>query len=457
MTDDYKQTPLPQSPEAERSVVGSILIDPGSAHQVVGWLRPTHFWDKRIAAVYQAITEMLDDDQPIDLLTVKDHLRGSVDPAFMSSLVDGIPDIANVATYGRLVKRDSDRRTAITLCEQSHRSFWLNHSVHESAGKLLDAAAELVEGSNVDSGNGTQPVPELVRGMLANLERRMSGHVVETNTIPTGFRALDAHIGGWPRGVLSIVAGLASSGKTAWVLNSAISMASQGHSVLLFSLDMPKELVSKRISSMVAGIDAAYLNHGTTTGGLYSNLSEDEVLHKFDKAARQISEWPGKLDINDNAMDLSEIMAECRMRLKQGNLDVIVVDFIQSLGSTGFKADSEHRRITEVMNKLNVFARKNNVAIILVSQFNRTLQRGERPTMRHLAESSSLDRLPRLILILDRPGFSPASDKLPCDTTLIVEKASEHGPRDIPLHFVGHCYTFEEFPHGEQCAYWSKE
>ena len=453
MTTDGLDRPPPHNDEAERSVLGSILIEAGQLHKVSGWLGERDFYSKQNAAVYAALLAMDRENKPIDLLTVCDKISHEIDSpgvAYVASLVDGVPDVANVAYYGGIVRRDADRRRAIQMCEHAIGSFWTGQDVAGTAAGLLDAAVTLVDRSK--DVKATESARRLMTQGITELEARIAGDA-EVSGITTGYRSLDAATRGYPRGAVTIVGAPPKVGKTTFMLNGALAAAEAGYGVLYFSIDMPKMFVRDRLMSIVSGIDSDFIKTGSFTGrGLYEGMTRNDALDAVMAGAQRIASMPGTLDVNDVATDLAEIISECTVRAKAGTLDLVMVDFVQQVGSQAFRTDSEHRRITHVANSIKNMARKLNIAAVLAAQPNRTLQTGERMTMRHLAESSSLEQIPRVALMLHRPGAYSGSESLPCDLTICIDK-NEGETGDIPLHAEMHCYRITERVHDDSCVF----
>lgn len=452
--------PLPRNDEAERSVVGSLLIDSTLADRVSGWLEQRHFYDRQCGLVYQTILDMVESRRTVDLVTVKDELRstGKMDTTdagvYISGLVDGIPDIANIVGYARIVKRDSDRRDGIRACADAMESFWHDSDVGSSANKLLDVASDLIEDD--DDGSGPLDNRALAIQGIAAIDRRVSGHV-EANAVPTGFMGLDAHMEGFTRGCTTIVAGRTGEGKTTWTLNAAINAAEAGYHSIFFSLDMSRSMVRDRLLSMVSGIDASFVKRGrAAASGLYAGMSVEEMLHRVTMGAQRMSNWRGSLTVDDRAYDVSEILATCRTAVRANKLDMIIIDYVQAVESSAVRAD-ERLRLQHVVNRLNAFGKAHNVAIVLLSQYNKNVHFMDRPHRGLLAESSAMERTARNVILIWRPGMSKSSDDLPCRSVAIVDKASEYGERDIEMHFNAACFLFEEKYHDSDCYYWRDE
>lgn len=446
--------PPPHNDEAERTVIGTILIDGQSIWRVYGWLQPSCFYDDANRQIYQVLCTMANNDQAIDLLTARDALVGAgVDPSVvvqMMGYVDSVPDIANVEAYARIVKRDYDRRRAIAACETGAMSFWNSHDVRGAAASLLDVSAELLDSN--DGRKATESVRDLARQAVTSLEAKLSGDA-EPDGIPTGYRSIDSKTHGLPRGAVTIIGAPPKVGKTTMLLNMALNQAELGYNVLLISIDMPKAFVRDRLLSIASGVDSEFVKSGhVAQQGLYGGLSRDDLLRAVMAGHKRLSSVAGSLDVNDSMTDVAEIIAECTLRAKRKALDVVYVDFIQQVESSASKTDSEHRRITLVANKLKNVARKLDIAMVLAAQPNRTLGKGERMRLRHLAESSSLEQVPRLALMLYRPGAETNAEELACDLKVLIEK-NEGQTGEAQLHAELACYRITEREHDSDCPF----
>jgi len=223
--------------------------------------------------------------------------------------------------------------------------------------------------------------------------------------------------------------------------------------VLYYSIDMPNRFVRDRMLAMVSGVDTEFVKTGgVTQRGLYGGMSRDAMFQRIIDGNERLQRLSGSLDINDTSDDLAEMVAEISVRAKMGKLDVVFVDYIQQIQTASMRADNEHRRITAVGSKMRTLARKLDIAIVLAAQPNRTLNPSERMSLRHLAESSSLEQIPRVAIMLYRPGAESNSDVLPCNLTAIIDK--NEGPLgDVPLHAEMWCYRITEREHGDDCAF----
>lgn len=453
----HRDKPPPFNREAERSVLGSILIDDSHIWRVCGWLRPEHFYDPDHRMVYAAMCRLADDHSPIDIITVRDMIlndhpdqhRNGIS-ATVSSLVDGVPDSAAIERWGSIVKRDYDRRHGMAMCEQSLEAFSASSDVTSIAAKLLDGAADMLDGHGREK--ATERASSLVASSLGALEARLAGDAVPPG-IPTGYLSLDSKTHGFPRGAVTIIGAPPKTGKTTFVLNCALNAAEAGYHVLAYSIDMPKKFVADRLTSIASGVDTEFVKTGMVSQtGLWGGMSRDELLQAVMDGHRRISSMSGTLDVNDSADDLAEITAEITVRAKMKKVDIVFVDYVQQVQTSAVKTDSEHRRITHVAGRFRALARKLDVAIVLAAQPNRTLLKGERMQLRHLAESSSLEQVPRLALMLHRPGANVGADELPCDLQVIIEK-NEGFLGTVQLHGEMWCYRITERTHGDDCAF----
>jgi len=450
--------PPPRNIDAERSVIGSILIDGSQVWRVYGWLAPTHFYDSELQLVYATICNMADAGEAIDLLTVRDAVMAAAPDAvhmgaFVASLVDGIPDIANVERYGRIVKRDADRRRAMVACEQATASFATSQDVRGQASSLLDVVTDLLDAN--DGRNATETASDLVKSALRSFDEGVDG-ATGVSGITTGYRSLDSIIHGFPRGAVSLILAPPRTGKTTLALNCALNAAEAGFHVLYFSIDMPKKFVGDRLLSIASGVDTDFVKTGAVSHhGLYGGMSRDDLIRSMlDGAARihRIPDSGGSLEINDTSDDIAQIIAECTVRSRMSKLDIVFIDYLQQVQTGSHRTENEHRRISLVATKLRSMARTLNIAVVPAAQPNRTLGRGEVMQLRHIAESSSLEQVPRVALSLYRPGAEDGAEQLPCDIKIYVIK-NEGKTGIAQLHGEMWAYRVTESEHDHNCYF----
>jgi replicative DNA helicase len=265
--------PLPQNPEAERSVLGSILIDPASYYRVVSIIDSADFYKDAHRTVFSAIRSLAESSREIDLITVKDELArtGKLEEtggaAYISSLVDGIPDIANIERYARIVKEKSTLRRLILMGNSVIRSaIEAPADADEVLGTAEKTLYEIAEGSMTA---GFVGLDRITKTNLAAIEQLQNAGKLVTG-IPTGYDRLNEMTSGFQRQDLVILAARPSMGKTSLMLNmaEAIAIPHPGddeealRAVGIFSLEMSKEQIGLRLFSSESGVSSHIIRSG---------------------------------------------------------------------------------------------------------------------------------------------------------------------------------------------------
>lgn len=447
--------PLPVDPAAERAVVGSLLIEGNAVPRVSGWLRREHFYDAWLGRVYDACLAVHETDTTPDILTVRDHMVSSGADrtevsAKVASLVDGIPDIANLESYAQIVKRDAHRRDGIRACEKAQLNFFNNTSVTESAADLMNVSVEMITNSRYEP--ATVHVGRSVISTISQLDQIVGAGAESIDGLPSGYFSIDDVMGGWTRGAITTILARPSVGKTSLAQNAAIRVAERGGKVLFFSMDMTERMMTKRCLSIVSGVEYEFLTKGRLPNdfGLYAGTNYDELLGRITKAGATIRELPIQMNYADR--DIAKIMAEIRIACKTNNRpDMVIIDYVQMVTNYG-KFTSRHHEIENTMNRLLALTKSEDIAMLLLSQTNRGLQRGERPTLDLAKESGSITEVARNVFYLDRPWWADRSE-LACKTIMYALKMSEGNPRDLYFHFNAPCYRFEEHEHDDRCPF----
>lgn len=450
----------PVASDSERALLGSLLLGDQRAYDRVAHLSANDFHDARHAVIWRAVVAM--NGAGCDLLTVKEHLRqnGQLEAAggsvYLSSLVDGIPDIARNHLYAANVRDAAIRRRAMY---EGRRIQVAAAGGSPIADLAMDAAATFAELAAVKNADHMTTLEEQVRRGFNRLEDRMLRNRVITG-IPSGIHKLDVLTLGFQRGVSSVVAARARVGKTSFAHSILINAMREGARCFYTQLDMSPEMTFDRLLSSVSGVDALKIRTGQ---GL-----DDVEKKRIARANGELTKLSGNLVINYAERDIRRIAAIARREQRSVGLDLIVVDHIGHLsGGTGEK---RYLEIGNLSRRLIDIAIDTNAAVIVLSQLNREAET-RKPILSDLRESGNLEQDARLVLLLDRPEFRGDSDlggdpyKL-CDLVAIVAKNEGETGHEVRTHFHlrtqrvspwpdVYCSTCEQgdepdYPHDEQ-------
>ncbi|GCE49277.1 replicative DNA helicase [Thermosporothrix hazakensis] len=400
-----KERLLPFNLDAERGVLGSILIDPDVLPEVVTLLKPDDFYRDAHRLIYAAILRLNAQHIQADYLTVSHELSrmqqldAAEGQSYLVSLVNEVPTSGNVRYYAQIVASTAVQRRLIHAAADIAALAYSDLD----AQKALEQAEERlfqIRSASASRSNGFIDLPDVMTDYMTRLhelaERR--GQTPLTG-IPSGLRDLDFLLGGFQRADLIIVGGRPSMGKTAFALTCAYRAALCNYRVAMFSLEMPRTQLAQRWMAMTAKVDMARLRSGWI---------EDEEWDRIYAAGVQLSRMP--ISINDTAAQpLVSMRADLR-RLVQthGGVDLVVVDYVGLIDpDTETAQDNEVRQLTAISRGLKHLAREFDVPVLALAQLNRQVEtrQNKRPQLSDLRGSGSLEQDADVVLFLYRDAY----------------------------------------------------
>ncbi|HVT43183.1 MAG TPA: replicative DNA helicase [Thermoanaerobaculia bacterium] len=397
--------PLPQNPEAERSVLGSVLIDNGSLYRVLGTIDADDFFKDAHRTIFRAMTNLAEGNREIDILTIKDELakRGALDAiggsAYISSLVDGIPDIANVERYARIVREKSTLRRLILMGSSVMRAALDAPSEPSDVLNIAEKSIYDIAERNLDT--GFIAIDRITKSNMTAIEQLHHSSGMLTG-IPTGYDRFNEFTSGFQKQDLIILAARPSMGKTSFMLNMAEAMAipdkagakEKLYSVGIFSLEMSKEQLGLRLLSSEAGVPNHLIRAGILSEKNWRDLAEASA-----RVAR------AKLWIDDTAaIDIMEMRAKARRLRMEHSLDIVMVDYLQLIQGKG-KIESRNQEISQISRGLKAIAKELNVPLLSLSQLSRRPEQrtgDHRPQLADLRESGSIEQDADLVAFIYR-------------------------------------------------------
>ncbi len=391
----------PQNIEAEKSVLGSILIDHESIEKVIDLLRPDDFYTGQHQSIYKSILELAEKNEPIDILTLTNKIQenGGIEavggPAYLTSLLSVTPTSANILNYAKIIHRKKILRD---LIDSAHRILELGHQEDESIEKILDQAEQKLFA--VSQRSLTQEFTHLKEGLAEAFERLERLHKGEgaLRGLTTGFVDLDSLLAGLQRSDLVILGARPSLGKTTLALDIARNAAMKENiGVGVFSLEMSKDQVIDRILAAQAGIGLWKMR----TGHL-SSSGEFNDFSKISLALDNLSKVPIYIDDTPSPTVL-QIRAMARRLRSRNNLGLLVVDYLQ-LVQPRSDIDGYVQQVTDVANSLKALARELNIPVIAVSQLSRAVEArpDQRPRLSDLRESGGIEQAADLVMFIHR-------------------------------------------------------
>ena len=435
------ERPLPQNLEAERSILGAVLLDNNTLNATIELLKPEDFFHDHHRRIYQQMIVLGETQQAIDLVTLTEQLQrageleSSGGAAYVAQLMDGVPRITNVEHYARIVKEKSMLRG---LIHATHAIQQQALEAEEDADAILDRAESSI----------FQLAEDRVRSGLVTLHdvvtesRERISHIYEgghrITGLSTGYDLLDNLTSGFQGSELLILAARPSMGKTAFALNIAENVAVRANkTVAIFSLEMSKESLLLRLLSADAKIDS----HKFRTGHLNQ---EDKA--KIPRSLSHLSDAPLWIDDAGSAT-VVEMGAKLRRLKREKGLSLVIVDYLQLVSGRG-KFGNRNEEVSSITRGLKGLAKELKVPVLVLSQLTRAPEREDRePRLSDLRESGAIEQDADVVMFIHRPNFYKKSDEVSMEergeTDLIIAK-QRNGPTDnIRFVFQGSFTRFE--------------
>jgi replicative DNA helicase len=435
------ERPLPQNLDAERSVLGAVLLDNHTLNTAIEKLKPEDFFLDQHRKVFEQMITLGEKQQAIDLVTLTDalHRTGELEAAggaaYLAQLVDGVPRISNVEHYARIIKEKAVLRN---LAHAAHAIQQQALDADDEADSILDRAESLIfQLAEERVRAGLVGVKDLVRENFERLEKIFSEGRRVTG-LPTGYSRLDNETAGLQPSEVIILASRPSMGKTSLALNIAenVSLRSEGHPVAVFSLEMSKESLLLRLLASEARVDA----HKFRTG----HMAKDD-WRRITESLGRLAEAP--LWIDDSASStVMEMGAKARRLKRDKGLSLVIVDYLQLVASRGHFGN-RNEEVSSISRALKGLAKELKVPVLVLSQLTRAPEREERrPQLADLRESGAIEQDADVVLFIHRPNFykadMPEEDR--AKSELIIAKQRNGPTGTVNFIFLNKHTRFEE-------------
>jgi len=430
----------PQDVDAEKSVIGALLLDKDAVIKVAAKLSPDDFFESAHREIYKVIQEVFEKGSAVDMITVasalksKGTLAGVGGRAYLAELASLLPTASNVEYYAKIVKEKGIRRRLIQMGSQMAV---LGHSP-EALSELLNTAEKgIFEISLQSSEEGFVPIKELLMEAYERAETVAQSGV--TRGVATGFKAIDNLIGGFQASNLAIVAARPSVGKTSLILDMARHMAvSEKKKVGIFSLEMSRDDLVDRLIAMESRIDLWGLRMGKLKRPDWRKVSDAMgVLHE---AEMFIDDMPGQ--------NILELRTKARRVQIERGLDILFVDYLQLIH--GNNKESRVQEVTEISQMLKNLSRELKIPVVAVSQLSRAVeQRTTRvPQLSDLRESGAIEQDADIVMFIHREEmYDPETEKKGI-ADIIVAKHRNGPCGTVSLAFVANQARFAELERG---------
>ncbi len=429
----------PHSEEAEKSVLGSMLMDRDAIVEAEDILIKEDFYQRQYGILFEAMVELYQEGKPVDLITLQDKLKEKDVPEALSSLdffqelVDIVPTSTNVRQYAQIVHDKATLRALIKVTEDIGNACYLGK---EETPAILEKTEKEIFGllQNRNRMSDFVPIQEIVLNSLNAIEEaaKTKGRVTG---IATGFTELDYKLTGLHPAELILVAARPAMGKTAFVLNIAQYAAfKDNHAVAMFSLEMSKEQLVTRLMASESMVDSQQIRTGDLRDSDWEKLLEGAALI-----------GNSKLIIDDTASSLAEIRSKCRKYRQTYDIEMVVIDYLQLMsGSNTRRNESRQQEISEISRALKVLARELNIPIIALSQLSRAVEarQDHRPMLSDLRESGAIEQDADVVMFLYRDEYYNPDTEKKNIAEVIVAKQRNGATGSIELVWLGQYTKF---------------
>ncbi|MEK7514640.1 MAG: replicative DNA helicase [Patescibacteria group bacterium] len=438
----------PQNLDAEKALLGSIMLRPDAIHEILDTVTPHVFYSEQHRIIFEVMLELFSKNTPIDLLSLSSRLKeknlldGVGGASYLADLTAIVPSSSHIEHYGAMVRKKYMMRK---LIEASEHISLLGYDEVKELDEVLDLAEkrifEITHSSNIHR------FIELKEALGEAWERLDALHRSKEKIrgVPTGFAELDNKLSGLQQSDLIILAARPSMGKTSLALDIA-RQAAVGHNIPvgIFSLEMSSQQLVDRILAAQSRVDAWKLRTG--------QLSVESDFDKIRDSLDVLSKAP--IYIDDQAgTNILKIRSVARRLKSEKNLGLIIVDYLQLMAPTNTRAsDSLVQQVTEISRSLKHLARELKIPVLALSQLSRAVeQRGGRPRLSDLRDSGSIEQDADVVMFIHREDKYNENSERPNVAEILIEKHRNGPTGKVELYFDDKKSTFltiEKSGHG---------
>ncbi len=428
----------PQSLEAERSVLGSMLIEKDALTRGMEELRDEDFYWESHRLIFRTMQELYDQAQVVDLVTLSEALRNAKHleqcggATYLAELTTAVPTASHISHYAKIVRQRALLRGVIRVGTQMAQNAYDGEGDAET---ILDAAERDLYHLSQRQGESATAIRDV---LLATVGRIDQYYAKGLTGVTTGFSAFDKLTSGLQKSELVVIAARPSVGKTALALNLARNAAEAKVPVALFSLEMGREQLAIRLICAHGGIDSQLLRQGRM---------EEEDWKRFSWAVSQLSTMPMFID-DAASLNVLELRAKCRRMKHEHGLGLVIVDYLQLLEART-QMENRQQEISAISRALKSLARELEVPVVTLSQLSRAVEQrsDHRPMLSDLRESGAIEQDADVVAFIYREQYyqkTPGAS----DVAEIVVAKQRNGPiGTVRLLFredIGRFFTLEE-------------
>ncbi len=432
----------PQNIEAEQSVLGAIIIENDAFPKIIEIITREDFYRESHRKIFDAMIELFEKNEPIDLITTAEELRKRNDidavggEPYLSALASQVPTAANIKYHSKIIHEKSLMRSLIKSASEIAGKVYEDNM---DADELVDNAERIIFNiSDKRIKASFVTLKELIKGSFETIERLYDKKSAITG-VASGFTQLDELTSGFQKGDLIVIGGRPSMGKTAFSLDIARHVGVElKEPVAIFSLEMSKEQLALRMLCSEARVDSNSVRKG---------FIRKEDWSKLTNAAGKLTEAPIFIDDSSN-INVLEMRAKARrLKLEHKGLSLIVVDYLQLMrGKGGFDKNRE-QEISEISRSLKALSKELEVPVIALSQLNRGVEQrnDKRPNLSDLRESGAIEQDADVIIFLYRDELYNKDSHEKGKAEINIAKQRNGPTRTINLAFFPHYTRFENY------------
>lgn len=435
--------------EAERVVIGGILVNPDLFNEVFPLLSAADFTSLAHQFLFDTISSLVDQDIPLDLLTLADELEkhkllhkvGGYD--YLNDLTAGIPRVAHLPVYAQMIAEQSQKRKLAATVQQIYKT--VKDPLVPADEALVEAQNRLLDLDEHRTSDGFRTCAEITASVMTTHEQtRVSGR---PPGLLTGMADFDRLITGMKSGQMIVLAGRPGMGKSAFANMIALGVAKGGGRVAYFNLEMQAENVINRLIATEATVSMSRL-----TGGTLDSYEWDEAK----AASRLIEKLPLFVD-SLTTLTLAGMRANLRRLKQKEGLDLVIIDYISLIRGSRYK-DNKNNEVAEYSRDIKLLAMELEVPVVAISQMNREVEKrsNHRPNLADLRDSGAIEQDADVVFFIHRPDYFNRdkdndqfeNDASPASIAEIIVRKQRDGPTGtIQMLYRPYCLRFDAFAH----------
>ena len=401
---------MPNSLEAEQSVVGSMIMDKQAIITAGEMLVADDFYHNQYGVMFQTMVDMNNEGRPVDIVTLQERLKEKNVSAevysleFIRDLLAAVPTSANIRQYAGIVKDKSILRNIIRVNDSIANDCYAGTQKTEDI--LADTEKKIFDLVKNKGNHEYKPIDKVVLEALDKISSAAKNRGAVTG-VPTGFKDLDGYLSGLQPSDFVLVAARPSMGKTAFVLNVAENVAiKQGITTAIFSLEMSNVQLVNRMLSLESTVDADKLRKGA------DSIAKSHLI---------IDDTPG--------ISISELRSKCRKYKMENDLGLVIIDYLQLMSGSGRRSDNRQQEISDISRALKALARELNVPVVTLSQLSRAVEQrpDHRPMLSDLRESGAIEQDADVVMFLYRDDYYNKDTDIKGIAEIIIAK-QRNGP-----------------------------